>query len=94
MRFIIIAEIIAVFILPFLMSILHKRGVIFEKQMAFTIATLLSLIIGSYSLYLRNPETLFSLTLNDWLTAIAFSSLCWVFVYPFSRWLYKQWYQK
>jgi hypothetical protein len=86
-------EIIALLALPFLMAILHKRGVMFEKQMAFTVATLLSLISGSYYLKLRNPVTLFSLKLEDWLVAIALASLCWVFVYPFSRWLHKQWFQ-
>lgn len=87
-------EIIAVLILPFLMAILHRRGVMFEKQMAFTVATLLSLIIGSYYLDLRNPETLFSLKHEDWLVAIALALLCWVFLYPFSRWLYKQFFQQ
>ena len=93
MRFILIYEIIALLALPFLMAILHKRGVNFEKPMAFALATLLSLLMGTYWLYLQNPATLFSLTLMDWLSAVAFALLCWIFLYPLSRWLYKQWFK-
>jgi len=93
MRFILIFEVIALLALPFLMANLYRRGVNFEKSMAFVLATLLSLLMGTYWLYLRNPETLFSLPLKDWLSAIAFALLCWIFLYPLSRWLYKQWFK-
>jgi hypothetical protein len=94
MRYVVLGEIIAILVLPFLMAILHRRGVCFEKPMAFALATLFSLLIGTYWLYLKNPETFFSLTLMDWLSAVVLGLLCWVLVYPFSRWLYKQWFQK
>jgi hypothetical protein len=90
MRYIIICEIIALFILPVRMAILHRRGVNFEKPMAFALATLLGLIMGTYWLYLQNPETLFSLTLKDWLSALAFALLCWLFIYPLTRWINRQ----
>jgi hypothetical protein len=93
MRFILICEIIAILALPFLMAALHRRGVHFEKPIAFALATLLSLLVGTYWLYLINPETIFSLTMKDWLSAIAFALICWIFLYPLSRWLYKQWFQ-
>ncbi len=93
MRYVLICEIIALLVLPFVMAIVHRRGIYFEKQMAFALATLLSLFMGTYWIYLINPKTFFSLTLMDWLSAIVFASLCWVFVYPLSRWLYKQWFQ-
>lgn len=93
MRFVILCEIIALLALPFLMAILHRRGVIFEKQMAFTLSTLFGLLMGSYSLYIRNPKTLSSLTRTDWLFAIALLLLCWIVLYPFSRWLMKQWFR-
>ena len=83
-------EIVAFIVLPFVLGILRKRGAITEKQVSFTIATLLSLIGGSYYLSLRNPETLFSLTLGDWSVAIALSLFCWVYVYLLSRWFFKQ----
>jgi hypothetical protein len=92
MQLLIKFEIIVLLLLPFLMAILRRRGVMFEKQMAFTVATVLSLIIGSYYLALRNSESLFSLTLEDWLVAITLALLCWVCVYPFSRWLHRQWF--
>lgn len=78
-------EIVAFFILPFLLAILHRRSVINEKQVWLIIATHLGLISGSYYLYLGNPETLFSLTLSDWSVAMALSLFCWVFGYAFSR---------
>ena len=94
MRFVIICEILALLVLPYLMAILHKRGVNFEKQMAFALATLFGLLMGSYSLYIRNPETLSPLTRTDWLFAVALFLVSWAFLYPFSRWLIKQWFNK
>lgn len=59
MRFILIYEIIALLALPFLMANLHRRGVNFEKPMAFALATLLSLLMGTYWLYLKKPKPYF-----------------------------------
>lgn len=88
-------EIIAFLLLPILMGLLRWRGVVItEKQMAFAIATSFSLLIASFALYIINPENLFSLTLKDWLFAIGLALFCWVFLYPFSRWLYKQFFQQ
>ncbi len=93
MRFLLIAEILTLLVLPILMAILKRRGVNFEKPMALALATLLSLLMGTYWLYLINPETILSLTLKDWLSAIALALSSWVLVYLLSRWLYKQWFQ-
>lgn len=87
-------EIVAFFILPFVLGIMLRRGSITEKQVSFTIATHLSLISGSYYLSLRNPQTLFSLTLGDWSVAIALSLFSWVVVYLVTQWLSSQWFQK
>lgn len=78
-------EIVAFIVLPFVLGILYRRGAITEKQVSFTIATLLSLISGSYYLDLRNPETLFSLPLFEWLVAMVLSLFCWILVYAISR---------
>ncbi len=94
MRYVLVYEIIALFILPVLMAIFHRHGVNFEKLMAFTLATLLGLLVGTYWLYLISPETIFLLTPRDWLSAIAIALFSWALVYPLSRWLYKQWFQK
>jgi hypothetical protein len=95
MRFVLICELIAVFVgLPFLMGMLYRRHSLSEKQMAFAVATLFSLFMGSFTLYIVNPENLSSLTLKDWLFAIGLALFCWVILYPFSRWLYKQFFQQ
>jgi hypothetical protein len=83
-------EIVAFIVLPFVLGILRKRGAITEKQVSFTFASVLSLIIGSYYLSLRNPETLFSLTLGDWSVAVALSLFCWVIAYAVSRSILRQ----
>ncbi len=85
MNLLIKLEIVAFIVLPFVLGILRKRGAITEKQVSFTIATVLSLIMGSYYLSLRNPETLFSLTLGDWSVAVALSLFCWILAYAISR---------
>jgi len=85
MELLIKCEIVAFIVLPFVLGIFYRRGAITEKQVSFTIATHLSLIMGSYYLYLRNPETLFSLTIGDWSVAMALSLFSWVFVYAISR---------
>lgn len=95
MRFVLICELVAVVVgLPFLMGMLYRRGSLSEKQMAFAVATLLSLFMGSFALYRVNPENIFSLTLKDWLFGIGLALFCWAFLYPFSRWLYKQFFQQ
>jgi hypothetical protein len=95
MRYILICELIAVsVVLPFLIGMSHRRGALSEKQMAFAIATLLSLFMGTAVLYIESPENLFSLTLKDWLFAVGVALFCWFFLYPISRWLYKQFFQK
>ncbi len=91
MRPILICEMIALLTLPFPMAVLRRRGVNFEKPMAFAIATLCSLFVGTYWIFLMNPKTLFSITSKDWLTVMILSLFCWVFVYLISRWLHKQW---
>jgi L-cystine uptake protein TcyP (sodium:dicarboxylate symporter family) len=93
MRLVLICELVALLVFPFLVAILHRRGLRFEKLIAITLATLLGLLMGTYWLYLINPETLFSLTAKDWLSAVGFALFCWTLVYPLSRWLYKQWFQ-
>ena len=62
MRIVLICELVALLVFPFIVAILHRRGLRFEKPMAIALATLLGLLMGSYWLYLINPETLFSLT--------------------------------
>jgi hypothetical protein len=87
-------DIIALVILPFILGILHKRGAVTEKQMAFATATLLGLIVGSFYLSLRNAETLFSVPIADWSVAFVLSVFSWVYVYLLSRWIYKHWIQQ
>jgi hypothetical protein len=87
-------EVIAFFILPFVLAVLQRRDVITRKQVSFTISTHLSLIIGTYYLSLGKPESLFSLPLVDWSVALVLSLFCWIFTYAFSRWLSGQWSQK
>jgi len=93
MRILVKYEIIAIFILPFLLAILKRRGSITEKQIAFVIASFLSVFIGSLYLSLVNPENLLSATLEDWSIAILLSLFMFVLTYPFGRWLLKQWFQ-
>ena len=82
MRLLLLCEIVALFALPIIMGLLRWRGVtITQKQMAFAIATLFGLFIGSFALYIINPETLFSLTLKDWLVVIALPLFSWLFLY-------------
>lgn len=83
-------EIVAFIVLPFVLGILRRRGAITDKQASFTIATHVSLIGGTYYLSLRNPETLFSLTLGDWSVAMILSLLSWVVVYAISRSFFRQ----
>jgi hypothetical protein len=78
-------EIIALFASPFLLGFLVGRHLITEKQMAFTIAVLLGLLIGTYSLSLGNSTTVFAVPFKDWLVAIALASFCWIFGYVHSR---------
>ena len=95
MRLILIFELIALaVVLPFLLGMSYRRRALSEKKMAFAVATLLSIFMGSFSLYLANPDNVFSLTLKDWLFAFALALICWIFLYPFSRWLYKQFFQQ
>lgn len=95
MRFILIGELIVIlFGLPVLMGMLHRNRPLSEKQMAFVVATSLSFFMGSFALYIANPENLFSLTIKDWLFAIGLLLFSWAFLYPFSRWLYKQFFQQ
>ena len=94
MQLLIKYEIVALFILPIVLAVLRRRGVITEKHVPFTIATLFSLFCGTYYLSLRNPETLLSIPFGDWSVAIALSLFCWVIVYASTRWLSSQWYQK
>lgn len=92
MRILVKYEIIAIFVLPFLLAILKRRGSITEKQIAFVIASFLSIFIGSLYLSLGNSENLLSTTIEDWSIALVLSLLNWVFTYPFGRWLLKQWF--
>ena len=85
---------IAFLVSPFLLGILRKHGVVTDKQIAITIASILSLICGSYYLYLRKPVTLYSLKLEDWLVAVTISLFCWAYVYLLNLWIFKQWSQK
>ena len=94
MQLLIKCEIVAFFILPFVLAILQRRGAITQKQVSLAIATNLSLFIGTYYLSLGKPETLFSVPLADWSVAIALSLFCWVVVYVVTRWLSSQWFQK
>ena len=94
MQLLIKYEIVALFILPIVLAVLRRRGVITEKHVSFTIATLFSLFSGTYYLSLGNSETLFSVPLEDWSVAIVLSLFCWVVVYASTRWLSTQWYQK
>jgi hypothetical protein len=94
MQLLIKYEIVAFFILPFVLGILLRRGAITQKHVSLAIATHLSLIVGTYYLSLRNPETLFSVPLADWSVAIALSLFCWIFTYGFTQWLSSQWFQK
>ncbi len=95
MRFVLICELIAVSVgLPFLLGMSHRRNALSEKQMAFAVATLISLFMGTFVLYIESPENLSSLTLKDWLFPIGLALFCWIFLYPFSRWLYKQFFQR
>ena len=94
MELLVKCEIVAIFVLPFLLAILQRRGAITARQMAFAVATLLSLFVGSLYLSLGNPESLFSLTFQDWSVAIALSLFSWALLYPYSLWLHKQWFQK
>jgi len=94
MRYLLIFEIIALLPLPFLMAILRRRNINFEKPMAIAVATLLALIGGTYWLYLRiNSEPSYLLTLKDWLIAVSLSLPSWVLIYSLGRWLYEQWFQ-
>jgi len=87
-------EVVALSIVLVLLAILRSRGMVTEKKMAFIIATLLSLFVGSAYLSAGHPKTLFAVSLRHWLIAIALSLLSWVYIYLFSRWLSKQWFQK
>ncbi len=94
MRLLLIFELVIFFVLPFPTAILYRRGINIEKPFALALATLLSLIMGTYWIYQINPDTLTSVTLNDWLFAGIFALFCWIFTYPLSRWLIKQWFPK
>jgi len=82
-------EIFAFFVLPFLLGILHRRGTITARQVSLTIATNLSLIMGTVYLSLGDPKSLFSLPLEDWLVAIAVSLICWVITFAIVQSFYK-----
>jgi len=83
-------ELIAIFASPVLLGLLRRRGMVTEKPMAFTIATLLSLFVGTLYVSLGKPETLFSIPFKDWLVAIPLSLFIWVWLYPFCRWVDKE----
>ena len=82
-------ELIAIFVYPFFLMFLRRRGAITEKQMAFTSATLLSFFFGSLFISLGKPETLFAVPIKDWLVAIPFTLFFWVCFYIFSLWISK-----
>ena len=90
MRIVLLCEIAFLFVAPFLIAFLRRRRAIAAKQVAFALATLLGLLAGTYSLYLRNPQTLSSLTIHDWSLASAFALLGWIVVYPLSIWLQRE----
>lgn len=91
MNLLIICEAIAIlFVYPILLGMLLRRGIVIgEKQAAFTLATLLSLFVGSGYISLGKPETVLSVPSKDWLVAIPLSLLVWVCLYPLCRLLYK-----
>jgi hypothetical protein len=74
-------ELIAIFVSPILLALLRRRALITDRQTALTIATLLSLFIGSLYISLGKPETLFSVPFKDWLVAIPFSLFICVVLY-------------
>lgn len=94
MKFLINCEVVAAIVLPFLLGFLRKRGAITEKQMSFTMATNVSLIIGSFYVSFGKPETLFSVPFADWLVAIVLSLFCWVFSYLSLRWVFRQFFHE
>lgn len=96
MNILIIFGMVAFLSLPLLLTILRRRGTIIvtAKQVAFTLATLSSLFVGSAYLVAGHPKTLFSVTPTNWIVAIALSLLSWVYGYLLSLWIYKQLYQK
>jgi hypothetical protein len=82
--------------IPILLAISRRYGniILTSKQVAFTLATISSLFIGSAYLFAGHPKTLFSLSPKDWIIAIALLVLIWVYGYFFCLWIYKQLYQK
>jgi hypothetical protein len=87
--------IIGFIVLPVLFGIARRRGFkLSEKQFAFSVSTYVSILIFTgniYSVYLLIPANVSSL--RGWLLAIVLSLVTWLFTYPLSRWLYKQFFQ-
>jgi len=88
LRILVKYEIVAFFVSPIILGLLRRRGAITDKQAGFTMATLISLIAGSYYLSLKSPEAIFSILFKDLLAAIAISLLIWVFL----QWLNRLWF--
>lgn len=91
-------EVIAIFVLPIVLGLLIRRGVmVTERQLAFSISILLSMIIFSntiYYVYLWVPENSSSSPLKGWLVAITLSLITWLGSYLLCRWSYRQLFQR
>ncbi len=81
MRIILICEVASLFLVPVLYAILHRRGMNTEKPTALALATLVGIMMGTFSIYIINPSTLLSMTRKDWLFTVGLSLFSWVFVY-------------
>lgn len=90
MRLLIQLEIVALILLPFILGFLWRRGAVNAKRVSLIIAIAVSLFSGSYYLFLGNPRTFSSITLEDWAVAIGVALLSWLSVYATLRLLSKR----
>lgn len=84
-------EAIGMVVFPFLFGFLRGRGFIpSEKLFAFMLAANLTILVFTtnvYSVYLLIPSDVSRL--RGWLVVISLSLITWLFTYPLSRWLYR-----
>ena len=83
MGYLIGIELLGYFGILLLQGIWYRRGELTEGRFAIMQTAFFSLFI--LTTFLAGSTTLIVTTLG-----VVLSLLCWVFVYPFTRWLYRQ----
>lgn len=91
MRYALMFEVVVLFLAPLIMAILRRRGSLRPKPAAAAVASLLSLLMATYSIHLYSPLAPLSLSLAHWVVVFGLAVFAWAVSYPVALLAYKQW---